>query len=865
MTQNAQESYYESLGRQTNVPFQDKTVPYLEVEPDLTKAVNENIDQEIKDTKQFFTDNANNFTLTRQAASGRWRDLANLTRDGRQIVQNWKDYSDELTNLQKLKKLNKDKAWKTQFDAEGIDIEKQSGRNLVDLNKELGKADKSIKEKGYYDTFDADGKPIRIGRQDYTEFAQLITSYETQNGRGTAAEAERHYDEWIRIAKKSVVHAETGLFWDDLSYAQKLEWKQSVDALYIQMWRKKDPNLSDRLIIKKLFPKFENYDATLFSSQAGISDKATEYVIDENTKIQGINIIRTMNNSIVRNKSYSVRDNIVSDEFYGESGWYGRRVAFHEGRLGGDKKAARIAANEDLDKLLDFGINNGMINEEMLDNVFTEWNYEKKDGSGLTSFMNMNNDSQKILQKAINTLKTKQIENDKIVAQTRLNKHADDLTRGKFMSIEDLNLFAQYPDLYRKAENIYNLGQKGGINRPVYAEANSTMNDKFLERASNPEHFDNLQKFDPKTKSQAKDAIANLNYGFIKARGIRYFLEQIDDLEGTMKDEDQIIPIAMERTLDALKKGEFDNAVNNAVGDVEYEKPEEVYRKNIADIKKDHRAWLTSNTLHFGEEIFAFQGKDFLDFGGPAPALYRELLPAFKNMDIKNLIYERLVALKMIDPADPKYAAYRLRMSANNNILESRLLTHYPTKSKALRYSVVNSENWKEGFKIIENPAALEHFDGTGAFKTDEGFSETIDLRTYPVLIGGTDVEGEAQDIFQLAFQNPEAEFGKYRIKGKQLLPLLQYMQSKGLLKDGQVFNEKFEGVLVLKALKFDANENLKWNGDTSYLSLFDLPDEDQELFDKLTGKDGENIPSKFNNLQFLINILVQEEINTKL
>ena len=54
--------------------------------------------------------------------------------------------------------------------------------------------------------------------------------------------------------------------------------------------------------------------------------------------------------------NFSVRDNIVSDEFYGESGWYGRRVAFHEGRLGGDKKAARIAANEDLDKLLDFGI-----------------------------------------------------------------------------------------------------------------------------------------------------------------------------------------------------------------------------------------------------------------------------------------------------------------------------------------------------------------------------------------------------------------------------------------------------------------------------------------------------------------------------
>ena len=90
-------------------------------------------------------------------------------------------------------------------------------------------------------------------------------------------------------------------------------------------------------------------------------------------------------------------------------------------------------------------------------------------------------------------------------------------------------------------------------------------------------------------------------------------------------------------------------------------------------------------------------------------------------------------------------------------------------------------------------------------------------------------------------------------------------MYEKGLINDGQQFNENFEKALIFKALIFDANDNLKWSGDTSYLSLFELSDDDQALFDKLTGEGGENIPKKFNNLQYLIKVLVNEELNTKL
>ena len=821
MTQQAQESYYESLGRQTQYPFQGKGIAYMEVEPDLTKAVNENIDKEIADTAQFFADNAARFRETRQAASGRWKDLASLTKNGKIIIENWQNYSDELTNLKKYKKLNQDKAWKTQFDAEGINVQEQTGKNIVDLNKELGKFDASIKEKGYYDTVDENNKPIRLHSNNYKEYALFISSLQTNNGRGTANEAERHYDEWIRVAKKSLVHAETGLFWNDLDYAQKQEWKLSADALYIQMWRQKDPNLSDRLIIKKLLPKFENYDRSLFSGQSSIDNDATNYVLGQNSMMQGWSVLRNMSNSMTRNNSYSTRDNIVTDEFHGEGGWWDTRYNFHLGRFNGDKKAARDAANADLTKLLDDGIDSGMINEQHLDNVFTEWNYEKKDGSGLTTFMDMNNDSKLILQNAINRLDAKKQADDKVVAQTRLNKHVEDLKRGKFMTLEDLNFFAAYPELQRQAENTYNLGKKGGINNPVYAEANQSLNDAFADRASDKNHFPNIPELAKDESSNLKDAIISNNYLFLRSRGTRFFLEEIEKLEETMKDEQEINRLALERTLTALDEGKFDDAINNAIGDIKQEDPQEVLIRNSESIKKNHTGWLKSKTYHFGEEIFAFQGEDFLLYGGPAPALYRQLLSAYPNLNLKNLIYERLVAVGQIDPADPKFAAYSLRTSKKTNILESRLLTNYPDKSTALRYGVINSENWKEAFKDIENPNSLEHFDGTGAFKVDGEFSDTIDLREVP-LFG----VGEDQSIFKLALDNPDAEFGKYRLNGRQLTTLVQHMSETDLLKDGQQFNENFEKQLIFNALKFDANDNLKWSGDTSYLSLFELSEE---------------------------------------
>ena len=90
-------------------------------------------------------------------------------------------------------------------------------------------------------------------------------------------------------------------------------------------------------------------------------------------------------------------------------------------------------------------------------------------------------------------------------------------------------------------------------------------------------------------------------------------------------------------------------------------------------------------------------------------------------------------------------------------------------------------------------------------------------------------------------------------------------MNKQKLLKEGQQFNANFEGIVLKMRLKLDAHKDSVFKGDTSYLDMMEVSEEDQALFDKLVGVDGSNIPKTFNNLEFLIKAVVNQKVNTEL
>ena len=225
------------------------------------------------------------------------------------------------------------------------------------------------------------------------------------------------------------------------------------------------------------------------------------------------------------------------------------------------------------------------------------------------------------------------------------------------------------------------------------------------------------------------------------------------------------------------------------------------------------------------------------------------------------MIYERLVAANLIDPKDPRFQVYSLRLTPETNIQESRLLTHFTNPSKALQFSLLNPEQWAKEIEKLHKPEALTHFNGYGAFKQENGsYSEEIDLSKMPVFLDTTEVDS----IAELLTENPNAEFGIYGMKGSDLAILLDYLSSNNLITGDEVFDDNFQVKLLMTKIKLNQNGTLVFTGDASYLNLSNINDKDQEEFNRLTGKDGENIP-KFDRLEYLLPYIVRYKVTTEL
>ena len=220
----------------------------------------------------------------------------------------------------------------------------------------------------------------------------------------------------------------------------------------------------------------------------------------------------------------------------------------------------------------------------------------------------------------------------------------------------------------------------------------------------------------------------------------------------------------------------------------------------------------------------------------------------------------------MIDPNDSKFATYGLTTIPEASIMESRLLTDRPTFTNALEFSSANAESWAKALNMIKEPKALEYFNGVGAFKDNSGtYSDTVDvsqLALYNDELGKNDVTGDL--LVELARANLDGEFGIYGLKGRDIIKLLEYLNDNNLLTGREVFDEKFQVKLLKYKMKLNANSQLAFLGDTSYLKMAEISEEDQELFNKLIGTDGKNIPI-WSNLDFLLKTVMQYQVNTQL
>ena len=288
------ESYFESLGRQTGKPFLDEQNLYTNTEPDLTKPVNENITKQQEDTSQFFRDNIAMYKELIKVRDERIKNIFSLTKSGAPVVAAYAEHRDRLKKLEILESEES----KIKFRTEGINFQELTGKNLLELNKELGTAQREIEKNGFYITENAEGEEVTIRTsQELNQYALMIAGLNMSNGRETARHSVKYLSKFIEIAMKDMPH-ENGRYFQDLTLDEQVEWWRSLRAYYIGMWQQKDDRFSDGLVVNMLIPAFDEEEKKFYSQIFQQDDDATKIVLAEGNYKEAIGIINTQSNNI---------------------------------------------------------------------------------------------------------------------------------------------------------------------------------------------------------------------------------------------------------------------------------------------------------------------------------------------------------------------------------------------------------------------------------------------------------------------------------------------------------------------------------------------------------------------------------------
>ena len=167
------QSYFEYLGRQESAPFTNEQLDYEQTEPDLTKAVNEQIDKNIKDREEFFAAQIADYNATVGRTSKNLQNILALTKTGINYLNKRQEYAEDRKAFEELQAIYNDPTKREQYATVEKNLQEVEGDLRNDEDIEIA----TIEQTGT----DTTGQVVS-GTQ-LLDFKKSITSNEFLNGR----------------------------------------------------------------------------------------------------------------------------------------------------------------------------------------------------------------------------------------------------------------------------------------------------------------------------------------------------------------------------------------------------------------------------------------------------------------------------------------------------------------------------------------------------------------------------------------------------------------------------------------------------------------------------------------------------------
>ena len=786
------QSYFEYLGRQEAAPFTNEKLDYEKTEPDLTKAVNDQIDKNIKDRAQFFQDEINRYNQTVSGKTAKQlTGLYNLTVTGKAYLAKRQEYAEDRKAFDELQDIYNDPEKRGTYATVEKNIEQVEGELRNDEDVAIARIETTGK--------DPETNEVVSGTQ-LLDFKKTIAAEEFLNGRHASKSMSTYWPIYLEIARESLTY--NNKLYADLTFSEKQQWMKVAGANFVAMFAKANPKMTESQVINNFMPNFDKTSKSWAGQSYDVENKAVN-TLRSNTSTQNyINAIKVSSESF---NNPNVKSSTVSS-VYDKSGFIQNRIEILKAT--GDPNPAKTA-NDEWAKMITDNID--QFDEQDIEYLL----YQDKFVAAQHKGTNKKSSYYDIQPKNANIIAQAFIENNAKNNRASEEKRLDDLKKrlldGQEVPRDILTTFSN-EDLRTQAEEALAAGEVSEFNRPEFKLVSGLFEGLSLERAKTIAGLNG----DPKLIQD--DAWRLTTSKSVYDQAGDYFKKRYQYYYNQSGDRDSALQKAQKDTTDAMGNGDFDNVLSDIIEDTKIAKAQ----KLVQLYRDSNGTAINSGTLLEGEEDPVLNAIDY--FSGNADKLdhtWTLLARGFPNKGPLKLAHDRLVKLGKIKPIPA------LMYNPDVKVLNSPLLNHKNNATKTIQAAengITNSEKYNEMLGALSKKQ--EQNGGVNAIKGPDGNYVT------ELPLGKPLSEHSIQEVFELV-QDGYTNIGLYDMTPTALTQV--FSSNIGLIDFTKPFDEVAQSKLLMSRLYHKANnQHLFGNADTSYRRLMPFTEEQIEKYEQL-------------------------------
>jgi len=783
------QSYFEYLGKQEAAPFTNEGLDYEKTEPDLTKQVNDQIDQNIKDREQFFTDEINRYNQTVSGrTSANLQNLLSLTTKGKAFLDKRQEYREDRAAFEELLAIYNDPKKRGQYAVVEKNLQEVEG----DLKNDEDVAIASIEKDGV----DPETKEVVSGTQ-LLDFKKAIAANEAINGRHAAKSMENYWNTYLEIARGSLLHKNK--LYEDLTFSEKQEWMKIAGANFVAMFAKANPRMTEHQVITHFMPSFDTTDRSWTGQSYDVENNALDTVRANTSKqnyYNAINVAAEARNN--PNITYTI------SSVYSKSGFIANKTAILKAQ---GHANPRQKANDLWTEMILEGIKQDQFSENAIEHILYHDKFvaEQHKGTGkLSSYYDIQpKNANRIAQAFINrnAENNKEAELQKIAYIKGLQANGQEVPRDILTTFSNEALRTQ-------AEQLLDKGEMSEFDRPEF----SILSDDFRQYAAIQAQQMNPKKFAGDENWRVQKS------GDIYDQAGEYFKREYYKRLNASGNRDDALEFAREKTKKAITDGEFNDVTSDIISDNKI-----IKSAKLADLyNADRNAALNSKVLLEGEEDPVLNAEAY--FKGEVDQLdptWTILARPMKNKGPLKLAHDRLVKLGRIKPIP------ELTYSTDVQVLDSPLLNHNSNATKVIQAAdngITNSPKYNEMLGSLSKNQ--EQHGGVNAIKGPDGKYVT------ELPLGKPLSEHSIQEVMGLVSAG-YTNIGLYDMTAAALKQVFD--SNMGTIDFTKPFDEVAQSKLLMARLYHKANnQHVFGNADTSYRRLMNFTEDQIEKYEKL-------------------------------